>query len=345
MDISYAELIQTALEHYQQGSRKTQQPKLLDPGNKIKRRAELIFQSRLSFTDMLVMNGFTSAINQGLAAARHGQFLIAEQFFAQARAPLLAGTLSTEGHLICKSFQEAAEAYLDYRRGAFSNARAHMLEALATDIILEEEYEYDLFITHSHRLEFAINLARIDARGLRVERAVDLADSLLGYLEGGLEVLPLPGSWSHELVALLPPELLTAHFVTIASEVAPILADKNCQACHLFTIAARHTQLKTNSNHPRVQAWFLVKEAFLSNEVVTFLERAAHFLGEGRADTPVLWYATVVDLVTLCDELDLRVSKLVSQAICQDAVTWENIPKSLLCLLDISSKDTQEKIG
>jgi hypothetical protein len=348
MDISYSELIRTALEHYQQGARKPKQPTSLDPGHKIKRRAEMIFQSRLSLADQLVMSGFTSAINQGLAAARQGQFLMAEQFFVQAREPLLSDKLSTEGHLICKSFQEAAEAYLDYRRGDFSHARAHMLEALATDIILEEEYGYDKFITHSHRLEFAINLVRIDARWMRFERAVDLADSLLGYLEGGLEVLPLPGSWSRKLVELLPPELSTAHFVTIASEVAPILADKNRQvAGDLFTIAARHTKLKTNSNchyHPGVHAWFLVKEAFLSNEVVTFLERVSHFLSEGRADTPVLWYATVVDLLALCNQLDLPVSKLVRQAIVQDAVTWENIPQSLLCLLDVSAH-TQEKIG
>jgi hypothetical protein len=148
MDTTCTELIRTALAHYQQGSSKPQQPRPLDPGHQIKRRAEMIFQARLPLTDMLVMNGFTSEIHQGLAAARHGQFATADLFFEQARTPLLAGKLSTEGHLICKSFQAAAAAYLDYRRGDFKHARAHMLEALATDIMLEEEYGYDLFITH-----------------------------------------------------------------------------------------------------------------------------------------------------------------------------------------------------
>jgi hypothetical protein len=306
----------------------------------------MIFQARLPLTDMLAMNRSTNEIHQGLAAARQGQLLMADQFFAQAREPLLSGTLSTEGHLICKSFQSAAEAYLDYRRGAFNQARTHMLEALATDITLEEEYGYDLFITHSHRLEFAINLLRIDAGWAYFERAVDLADSLLGYLAGRLETLPLPGLWGHKLVELLPPELSTALVVTIASEVAPILADKNREvAGDLFTIAARHTQLNTNNNchyHSGVHAWFLVKEAFLSNEIVTFLERVSHFLAAGRADTPVLWYAAVFDLLTVSNELDLRVSKLLSQAIIKDAVTWESIPQSLLCLLDVSSKDTND---
>jgi hypothetical protein len=47
MNISYSRLIETTIEHYQQGSIKPLQPKLLDPGHQIKRRADMIFQARL----------------------------------------------------------------------------------------------------------------------------------------------------------------------------------------------------------------------------------------------------------------------------------------------------------
>ncbi|WP_375515784.1 hypothetical protein [uncultured Nostoc sp.] len=50
-------------------------------------------------------------------------------------------------------------------------------------------------------------------------------------------------------------------------------------------------------------------------------------------DSPLLWYATVIDLVALCNELDLPDSKLVEQEVAKKAATWEYLPRKFYYLL------------
>lgn len=170
----------------------------------------------------------------------------------------------------------------------------------------------------------------------------ELACQLLSYLEGASEVLPIPGPWGCERMTRQFPKIVAAMFAQVTSEVALILAGKNRQVARdLFAVAARHIQLQTNGNchrHPQAHAWFLVKEAFVGNNVVTSLERASHFLAEGRADTPLLWYAVIVDLVALCDELDLPDSELIRREIARDAVTWGGLPQPFFPLLGVYPK-------
>lgn len=338
---SYSELIRTTLEQCQQGSGKPIQLTSQNINSSFSRKAEKFIKSRLPLTDQLLIQRCGIARNQGVVAARCGQLVTAEQLFAEARALFQSNTLSTEGSLIYKSFQETAEAYLDYRRGAFDRARTRILEALAIDMVLEEEYGYEL-LAYAHRLELAGHLVRIDARWMRFDRAIDLAGQLMGYLVGASEVLPIQGLWGSERVALLPSELVAFWFLQVTDVVALVLAGKNRQVARdLFAVATRHMHLQTNGNchrHPRVHAWFLLKEAFIGNDVDTFLERASHFLAEGRADIPILWYAAVVDLVALCDELNLLDFELVRREITRDAVTWEDLPKPFFPLLGVRPK-------
>lgn len=332
MSNSYSELIRTTLENYQHGLRK---PIQFPPGNidsSFSQKLVTLMESRLPLTDWLIVRWCQDALQQALVAARCGQLANAEQLFTKARIPLESDTLSTEGGLICQSFHEVAQAYLDYRHGAFDQARTRLFEGLAIDVMLEEKYGYELL--YLHRLQIGLHLVRIDVRWMCCKRAIDLACQLLSYLEGGLEVLPLPGSWGSERVALLPPELAAAMSVQITDQVALALAGKNrLIARDLFAVAAHHMQLQADGSchhYPRSHAWFLIKQAVVNNDVTTFLERASHFLAEGRADTPLLWYVTVVDLVALCDELAFPEFELVRQEIARDAATWKYLPQPIL---------------
>ncbi|MFH7029790.1 MAG: hypothetical protein ACHBN1_31625 [Heteroscytonema crispum UTEX LB 1556] len=237
-------------------------------------------------------------------------------------------------------FLEAAEAYLDYRRGDFDQAYARISKALAIDVVLEEEYGYE--ILHLHRIQLLHNLVRSDARRMQFASAIELACQLLGYLEGTSEVLPLSGSWGSEHIARQPSELVAAMFGQITDEVALILAGKNRQVkSELFAIAKRHIQLQANGNtrcHPQSHTWFLLKEAFVDNDVATFLERASRFLAEGRGDTPLLWYAVVVDIVALCNQLDLPEEELFKREVAKDAVSFLNLPERFVPLLRVPAK-------
>jgi hypothetical protein len=283
------------------------------------------------------MRGCVKARMQGLFAARRGHLATAAQQFGEAREIIHSGRLSLESELICKSFQAAAEAYLDYRGSAFDHARSRVHEALAIDVVLVEEYGYE--ILHLHRVQLVHNLMRIDARCSRFENCIDLGCRLLNHLEGSSEILPGPGPWHSEQITSLPPEIVTAMFAQVTSEIALLLAGKDNQSAQgLFAVAADHAQLEATENchlYPRAHAWFGIKQAFLSSEIGTFLDRASQFFTDGRGDTPVLWYTTAVDLATLCDDLGLPESELVRTQIISDGRTWESMPPKIGRLLDV----------
>ncbi|GAX44996.1 hypothetical protein NIES4075_60150 [Tolypothrix sp. NIES-4075] len=331
---SYRELLATTLKNYRLGCVKPIQIKL-DSGDLFNEKLQSLVENRLPLKDQLLMRRAKNARNQALIATRRGQFAIASRLFAEARAPLEFDSLSVEGALLSKSFLEQAEAYLDYRCGDFDRVSTRTFEALAIDMILEEEYGYE--ILHLHRIQLLHNLVRTDIRCMCFDKAIELACQLLRYLEGTLEVLPISGSWGFERVARLPSELVAAMFVQITSEVALMLAGINRQVARdLFAFAADKLQLQALSNsYPKEQAnvWFVVKQAFVDHDYTMFLERAANFLVLGRADTPLLWYATVVDLFTLCDSLALPDSKLIQREIAEDAITWQYMPQKFFSLL------------
>lgn len=342
MNNSYNELIQVALKNYRQGLQQPKQIKLKNAGDSLKQKAHDIIKFRLSSEDQLAMSQFTIALNQGLAAARCNQFILADRFFVESQGYLRSKMLSTEARLICQSFQEAAQAYLDYCQNSFEDAQKHILKTLDIDILLEENYGYDKLILHAHRLEMIINLTRIHFRAMNFEHAMDLASCTLGYLTGIVAFLPFSGEWSLELAALLPPELAKAHLQTITCEIVLNLAGKNRQlADHFFKIASHHLLSENDGNchyQPGIKAWFLVKEAFINKNVSKFLELASQFLEEGGSNTPLLWYATVIDLVTVCEEVYFPDLELVRQEIGQDATTWEYFPAEIFSLLGVLPK-------
>ena len=332
---SYRELLAITLENYRLGSRKPIQIKLGSSGDLFSEKLQSLIENRLPLKDQLLMRRANNARNEALIAARRGQLAMAERFFAEARAPLESHSLSREGALLHKSFLEQAEAYLDYRRGHFEQVIIRTFEALAIDVVLEEEYGYE--ILHLHRIQLLHNLVRTHVRCMCLNKAVELACQLLSYLEGTLEVLPISSSWGFERIARLPSELVGAMFVQITSEIALLLAGMSRQVARdLFAFAADKLQLQALCNsHPKEQAnvWFLVKQAFLNDDYTMFLERAANFLVLGHADTPLLWYATVLDLFTLCDSLGLPESDLIQREIAEDAITWQYMPQKFFSLL------------
>lgn len=340
---SYSKLLQTTQEHYRRGCTKSIQVTPEISGGSFNHKLQTFTENCLPLIDQLLIHRFGNARIRGFIAARRGDFMVAEQFFVAARALLQLDKLSPEGALLYKSFLEQAEAYLDYRRGDFDQARSRTFEALAIDMVLEEEYGYEVLFLH--RIQLVHNLVRINARCMRLDSAIELACQILSYLEGALEVLPIPGLWGYERVARQLPELVAAMFAQVTSEVALILAGKNPQVVrNLFAVASTNLELQTNSNcccHPRAYAWLLVKQAFTNKDIALFLERASQLLSEGRADTPLLWYTTVIDLIALCDELDFPDSELFRQEVGRDAATWEYLPQKFSYLLGIHSKNDE----
>ncbi len=338
---SYIELIQNTLENFQRGYAKPIQITQNVFGNLFYDDWQTFIETQLPLTDQWLLNRLDKIRIRGLNAARQGNLITAEQHFTAARVRLQLDKLSPQGSLLYKSSLERAQAYVDYRRGHFDQARNRTSEALAAYVFLEEEYGYEILFLR--RLQLVCNLVRLEARCLCYEHAIELACQVLSYLEGTSEVLPIPGSWGHERVACQSPELVAATFALVTGEVAEILAGKDRQlASNLFAVASDHLHLQANDNrhcHLGAYSWLLVKQAFVNNDVPKFLELASHFLAEGRADIPLLWYATVIDLVRLCDELNSPNVEFVKQEVAREAVTWEYCPQKFLPLLGICPKN------
>ncbi|MBD2679335.1 MULTISPECIES: hypothetical protein [Nostoc] len=336
---SYSKLFWATLENYQRGCAKPIQITPEISGDLFSRKMQPVTES-LPRTDKLLMNKFNNARERGLIATRRGDLVTAERAFSAARVLLELDKLSLSGSLLYQSFLEQAESYLDYCRSDFEQARNRIYAALAVDEILEEEYKYNILLIH--RIQLIHNLVRVDARCMNFEGAIELACQILSYLEAKLEVLPIPGNWGYERVLRQPAELVGAMFAQVTGEVALILAGKNRQVVgNLFAVVSNNLQLQMNGNcqcHLRANAWFFIKKAFVSNDVVLFLERVSQFLSEGRADTPLLWYATVIDLIVLCKELDLPDSELFMQQVARDAATWEHLPQKFSSLLGVHPK-------
>ncbi len=336
----YTDLLETTLKGYRLGCTKPIQLALRKYGDLFTHTLYMLMKSRLPQKDQIIMQQAAKARENAVIAARCGSLVTAEHLFVEARAPLESNSLSPESRLLHRSFLEQAEAYLDYRNSDFERVYTRTSVALAIDAVLEKEYGYE--ILHIHRIQLLHNLVRTEARRMCCDRAIELAAQLLAYLEGVLEVLPFPGFWGSEYVVRQPKEVVAATFAQITSEIAVILAGKNPQlASSLLAVVRHHIQLQPHASHyghPRAYTWFLLKEAFVGNDIATFLERASHFLAEGRADTPLLWYATVVDLVALCNDFDEPCKRIVEREVALDAATWKFLPHKFFTLLGIHSK-------
>lgn len=331
---SWKNYLQTSLECYRLGHAKAIGSRLQFSGDSIDESLSRLMGTRLPSTDRLLINKFSNARQRGLLASRRGDLNAAESAFTAARLLLKLNKLSDEGSLFYQSFLEQAEAYLDYRRGEFEQARNRIYQALEISVILEEKYGYEIVLFG--RIQLVHNLVRIDAACMELHRAIKLAFQILGYLEGILDTLPIPGLWGYERVKRQRPEFVAAMFAQVTGEIATILAGKDRQfVSDLLTVGSTYMPIcpdETHHCHPQAYAWLLVKQAFVNNEVATFLNRASNFLPEGRGDTPLLWYATLADLVALCNKIALPESDLLKQEIVKDAATWKGIPQRFLSL-------------
>jgi len=131
----------------------------------------------------------------------------------------------------------------------------------------------------------------------------------------------------------------------IFSEILQTLISRNLPLCDQLLLrrydnareqgllAARRGQLAVAQQfcHPRAHSWFLVKLAIAQNNIDSFLQRAANFLAEGVADTPLLWYSIIFDWLDLCSRFG-RVN--LSQEIAADAVISNYFPRQMIPLFN-----------
>lgn len=125
----------------------------------------------------------------GLRAARLGELALARRQIDDARANIAALAFSDEAGTLFATYQEAAEAYLAYRSGAFDRARAQMTNALCSANRLSTLYGYRCEL---RRVHLAANLVKIAAEEGRHREAAASGQALLRYMAGERTAWPWP---------------------------------------------------------------------------------------------------------------------------------------------------------
>ena len=295
------DLLDAALSAYRHGKNEALRIGAAASGREFDRLLEEAIASRVPVTERLMLRVSSLARVRALHAARAGQLEVCEQALAESTDILRSAELSLFGRLVATSFHEAVSAYLAYRRGDYEGARQHVAAALGLDAVLIETH--GVTVLDLHRLQLGHNLVRTDARAGESLRAMQTSASLLSAMEDSTEEGPLPPVRSPGFTAL-PPELLRAMFIQIASEPALILAGRDRgEAARLFAPLAEHAAGKATrgcGDHALAHRYLRAKAAFLDGAGEAFFEQVAALLGGGPGEAPLLWRAAARDLHDAC---------------------------------------------
>jgi hypothetical protein len=265
--------------------------------------------------------------SQGLRESREGRLDAALATFLDGWTELETLALSSTGRLLAATFLESGHAYFEYKRGEFDLARARVLNAMETDLQLEQDADFNLL--ELHRIQLAQNLMRIDLKAGEPKRALGLAGQLLAYTAGLVETLPIHHSWQGErALARTPRSPRRVLIAQIANEVAQ--AFPYFPAAHLEEEFLANARVEGYLDHPEVvheqfRLWLLAKHAFHQGDRERYLELLLEFLPTGRVGVQAIWYAAVIDLLALCREED-GAARDLQNGILRDAGKWSSLP-------------------
>ena len=348
MSIVWSSQLRSVLGCYCAGARRPASNPALSPAD-INAPHNQHLKRRLTFAEYNRLHQYVVLCEQGLSLARRDDLAAADQCFEQVHAWLTTRTLSSEGQLHAKVLYEKGVGYLDYRRGNLEQAEARMHEALAIDQMLEEEYGYTTL--HADRIQLVYHLMRIYMKRTMLTEGLALGIHLLNYLEGKSHTLPISTSWNTAHLTDLPPRLLNHFFALVTLEMAYALAGQKTitvdgELLSIHTLLADidcHTQpeaLDSCRLSHQAHTWLQAKQALENEQLADFFSLTAQALSAGPNGYPLLWYAIIVDLLRLCDTLNVREAWLLRQRVAKDTAYWQRvvqIPRAWRPFLEVFS--------
>ena len=284
-------------------------------------------RNRLPKSDYLVLNQYSVLREHGLQAARQGNLVQAIIDLEQAQQPLLQTTfLSPAAILLAQSFQETDKAYLDTCQSYFGLARSRLFKSLATNATLQHKYNCASLQLTS--LSIAHKLLRIYICQGDYQQALSLGLSLLDYIEGQSDHLPIPGAWSRPLVMAQPAVLLEGLFGQIVIELSQLLSGPRP------LIKLSRSDLLAHSAqcviYPQAHAWLGAKQAQAAHKPKLFLEEIGRGLHYGRQEPFVIWYALLVEVVIFCRQNPSIGASELERTFVKNLAVWPRLPTGWL---------------
>lgn len=258
-----------------------------------------------------------------LQAARRGNYETAHTLLAASEQHAQASQLSPAGFLAFQSAHEAAAAYLDYREENFESGITRIYHALAADEELEETYGFVAF--HSHRIRVLLNLIRLKRRQGEGLTAISMSFALMDYLEQKVVLLPFPTSWDTRRLKHISVEQKHFYFEQALTEVIFLVAGQLHLPEEFLPVFEEHRHKRDARCHlsSRSHLWLQARQALQAADPGGFLELAAPLITAGPDTVLWLWYGILIDLVRICETLDLKEAHLLLRDVTEDMVSWK----------------------
>jgi hypothetical protein len=331
MDTANAEKIFNA---YRTGLLKKPAP---DAGRNLdfQRLIALVILDRFPLRERIRFRRIWSVSWRGLSAAREGRLEDAGQLFARGEGELAEIGLESCGGFLGLSILESAHAYLDYREGRFERAEERTYASMDADSMLERDGTFSML--ELHRIQAAHNLMRIDLRAGERLRALSLAGSILGYLEGHLAALPVHQDWHPRWLRQAPCILRRRMIAQVADEAAMALVTSREEKGWETFFAAVEPWLcaSTSGIHPQTRLWIETMKARYAGDDLRYAALIGDFLVAGRNDVTALWYACITDFLDFCHTENSPLSRYVKAAILKDSAKWPSVPQAFRSCLNL----------
>lgn len=297
----------------------------------LNKKKQTMMMAHLPLENLISIKQVMNAGQAGLAALFQGNIIDAEQAYITANKVIKTSQLNDESFLVIKDNFNAAKGYFDYRQRNYESARVNLHLSLEACMALINKYGYDFL--EGRPIHLACNLVKIEACAGNHEEAIKIACYLICKMKGNYN-----SSVYQDLKLLEPVQHLSFAdqdflFTQVFEEVAKLLANlSNEESNQLVTLAANFIEdsnLSPNQKIGREYSWFQNKKKLVKGKIREFLEVSSYFLAEGRHTSKLLWHATVLDVLRICQDIDSEISIKLQKQITEDFYKYNYLPNIL----------------
>ena len=297
----------------------------------LNKRMKITMMAHLPLKNLISVKKINNVSQAGLAASFQSNLLDVEQVYATANTTIESSQLNNESYLIIRDRFNAAKGYFDYRQRNYESARANLYIALKSCMTLINQYNYDCL--RGRPIHLACNLVKVEGCSENQERAIKIACYLISNLGDNCN------NSLYEDIDLLKPIqhlsfknenfLLTQIFEEVAKLLASCNDRKSNELVDLAVNLLEERNLSSNEQFYREHTWLKNKKVLAQGKTIEFLERASEFLIDGRGSCKLLWHATVLDILKICQNIDSEISKKLQQQITKDFSKYKYLPSVL----------------
>ena len=290
-----------------------------------------IMMAHLPLEHLISIKQIMNAGKAGLAASFQDNVLDAEQAYITANETIKNSQLNDEGSLIIKDNFNAAKGYFDYRQRNYESARVNLNISLEACMALINKYGYDFL--DGRAIHLACNILKIEACSGNHEKAMKIACYLITKMKGNYNSLLYKDIDLLEPVHHLSCEDQYFLFTQVFGEVAKLLAtcsdDESNELVTLATDFLEDGNWTSDEQFDREYTWFQNKKTLVKGKIIEFLEQSSNFLAMGRSASKLLWHATVLDVLKICQNIDSEISRNLQRYITEDFANYKYLPSVL----------------